>query len=335
MQEIKDMYLSDVSKVVVKPVVFSSSKVEDKSSSEKTSTTTIPTTSVKEVSAASLADHGNPTWIAAQAGFEIGQTVIEKGQETQHAESLFGIVKIDESSDVTLAQLCSYAGKPIRVSVPLERLLSHWAVSKSEAPIEMSSTLKRPNSLYIDDLKATVFRAIVAADTAYAPPPESLAIWRRPDEVRTKRQFKKGELTLVPVARLSNISTVNSSTSAPSVGKHTVLNVDEKVELFVVPPTKPPIKLGETVFDKDVLVGFYWWVTTVSSEEKANMQASHVTQGKIRIPVLVNSKPVEKFEKLEVYKPKPTAVPLQGATVISAEPAAPPDAVAKKKRRKK
>ena len=57
-------------------------------------------------SVATLSDHSDPIWIAQQAGFEVGKTVVEKCRETR-VENVFTITKI--GTTVRVVQLCRHA----------------------------------------------------------------------------------------------------------------------------------------------------------------------------------------------------------------------------------
>ena len=323
LEQIKQMYLKSMSEIAKADIVFepwgAGKKAEapaTESKSESSQTATQPVSNM-----ASLSDHQDPEWVAERAGFGIGVTVIEKKQDEISPDGLFGIFEIN-ASQVTLQQLCSYSGKPLKVSMTLSNLLNNWMPTKMEPPIEMVSRQQRPLSLDVDSQKASIFKALMVADSKSAGA-ESIVFWRRPDEVRTSKHIGAGALTLVPVAPLANISTKsNSAGSAPSLGKYTIGS--DEVEFFVLSPSKPSTKAAEVSFAPEVVLSAYWWIGTTHIQGKANMHASHITENGIRIPIMTNSKPLGPFTKLMAYKARTACQTLKGATVIDAE--APEDA---------
>eukprot|EP00959_Pyramimonas_sp_CCMP1952_P292874 6125219-Pyramimonas_sp.AAC.1 len=76
----------------------------------------------------------------------------------------------------------------------------------------MEGDQQRPQQLYTDKQKAALKRALPELDAKHMCKHE-LVFWRKPDEVRTTSAIKRGQLTLAPVAPLTNISSESTGSS--------------------------------------------------------------------------------------------------------------------------
>ena len=135
-----------------------------------------------------------------------------------------------------------------------------------------------------------------------------LKFWRKPDEVRTAGAIKAGQLTLVPIAPILNISATNTpSSSGISLGEHSV--GDKQVPFFVIPVPKP--QSDDTKFDEDPPVAAYWWVGPTSDKKQANMATSSISHNGFMIPVTTNTVDIAPNSKLlQHVKPKARAAPI-------------------------
>ena len=72
------------------------------------------------------------------------------------------------------------------LTVALERFLTHWALFTGGAPIRMTEGQKRPKTLQVDMMRATLFNVVLSADVQNKVALEGLHFYRKPDEVRAK-----------------------------------------------------------------------------------------------------------------------------------------------------
>ena len=329
LEEIQQLFLQDVSKLVGTPVMFEAwTGGQSDGDGPKEHDAQKSLRSVPKV--ASLSDHTDPTWIASQAGFEIGGTVVEKGQE-QRPDSLYALFKIEDDL-VYLLQLCSYAGDPIQVQLPMTTFLSNWSKSKAEPPIHMIGGNARSKAIFVDIVKCDIFKALIAADKEKPSAKKSLEFWRRPDEARTSKAIDAWQLALIPVTPLSSISTKVAGGNPQSLGHHAVDDDGNTCEFFAFPPSRPPFKASQSEFSEEAVVAAYWWVSTTSHQSKANMECGVITKHGIDIPVLHNPKPIAPYTKLCLFKAKATAAALGGGKIISPSAAADEPSSAKKQK---
>ena len=287
-EEIQSMFLSDMSKIAGQPVVYDEWKLATPEPASGNRQQSVPE---QRATAATLSDHSSPTWIAGQAGFEVGKQVVEKkaGSALDHPLVIQSI-----EADVFLKQLSSYTGDIVERTVPLEVLIKDWAVSKMEPPVELPSGQNRPHSVGVDAMKCRIFNAIVDADSM-AKAATSISFWRKPDMVRAgSKTIPIGALTLAPVLSLNNITT-KSNPTALHLGKHTV--ADKKVDFFGIAPPKPPPS-GPT---EETLLAGYWWVGSTSVKSEANMEETTKEVRGISVPVLKNCVAIDAFTKLAKY----------------------------------
>ncbi len=307
LREICSKYLEDIGEIVGKKVTFSEWDVDDKgaqSGAGDSSGTTPKATS------ASLRDHSDPVWVAAQSGFSVGKHVVQKSVESS-AEGMFVIFSIGET--VELRQVCRYSGEPVKVQTMLQDLLTAWACTKTEPPMQMQGGQCRPKALALDMQRCMLFRALLDLDAKHVYK-HDLTFWRRPDEVRTQGSIKEGQLVLVPVAPMLNISTKNTSSgSGISLGKHEV--EDKTIEFFVIPLNRPQLqKEVQDAFPDDAVVAAFWWVSSTTDKKQANMALTSVTQNGVEVPVLKNIIDVSPKSKLYMWvKPKAKTECIQDA----------------------
>ena len=134
----------------------------------------------------------------------------------------------------------------------------------------------------VDHQKTLLFQALVAAEGKYYDK-HTLVFWKKPDEVRTTSNIKKGQLVLVPVAPLLNISTKNTSSGyGVSLGEHGIAG--KAMEFFVLPVPKPYNK--DDAVGGNTIVAACWWVISSPSmsttkKKKATMAIEYITQHEI------------------------------------------------------
>ena len=304
--EIQQKFLTELGEVVGKTIAFPEWAIDGAAAVVEPKPTA--STSIQP-SAASLANHNDPVWIASQSGFAVGKIVMEKDVEAS-PEKLFTIFAIAKM--VAIKQVCCYSGKPFHTEVTLQDLLDKWVTSKADPPMQMQGGQRRPKSLEVDKNKAVIFKAVMDLDAKHVNK-HALTFWRRPDFVFTAGTIKEGALVLVPVVPMMSITTKNSSSGTGiSFGQHSV--DDKKVEFFALPVAKPQkedVKVGD-----DVVMAAFWWVissvNTTTDRKLANMALETITQNGVAVPVLKNIIELPPRTKLcLLVKPKAKAAPVK------------------------
>jgi hypothetical protein len=339
--EIKAMFLKDLSDIVGMDIQY------DKWDSDKRAgadgdgagpAAAMHPTKVEQSSVATLSDHSDPIWIAGQAGFTVGENVIERNQRDQRLSSVEAVFKITKiGAIVDMMQTCAYNGQPMIVQVPLEKLLAQWGVSKAQVPMRMTSGQQRSVSLYVEEQKAAIFSAIMEADKLNKAG-ASFEFWRRPDEIRTSVKIPKGHLVLAPVCPLSSITT-KSSPISQLLGKRAIETLKKPMEFFATPVPRPPLKQDEFEWQESVVAGAksmcsvvaFWWVGTTHVKAQANMSLEWVSKKGFDVPVLKNTAELQPFTKLLRFKAKDSVLaPLSDASIVTASAA---DGTATKRRK--
>ena len=314
-EQIKSMFLKDLEAAFGHPVSFEPWGIEADAPAA-------PAASVERTQAfATLAQHDDPAWIASQAKtkFELGMVVYEKTSGSSPATKLFYITSV--ANDVSLAQVCSYVGVPLIVTVPLASFIEGWSHFKGDVPVRMSSGQDWPRKPYaLDITRAALHAAVLQVQQTSL---DSIVFYRRPDEIRVTKKIPKGKLVLAPIASLTNFS-IKGGQSALELGSQPVGGFD-KIPFFVYPAPKPPLQLKSIMeWPEDSSRIAFWWVfgSTTPDKDRANMACFPKTvkvNGKdIAIQVMSNTKELAPGEKLQMFKQK-AAVPvaLKSATVVS------------------
>ena len=304
MDEIKAMFLNDLSKIVGKTIEYSRWNTKDVQvqQPEAAAATAASSTSAAPM-IASLEDHANAAWVAEQHGFSIGQYVLKKGTPATDPESVFVVFAVIDQQ-VTLKQVCTYHGQLAEVTVDLRALLKEWATTKTDLPRKMASSQQRPKTLAVDVQKSIIFKALVESDPKTIVQ-SSLVFWRKPDSVRAgANNIAEGTLVLAPMMPLMNVTT-KASPSAVSFGKFKIVGYDQEVEFFGLPPPKPPADVddGADTWPAQYTVAAFWWVEETSVKKLVNMVEDVIEKNGITIPVLNNSVVIEAHAKLYKYKP--------------------------------
>ena len=127
------------------------------------------------------------------------------------------------------------------------------------------------------------------------------------------RAIFSGELTLVPLVPLSNMSTKKPAAARAQL-------IHEGPDLYLVPLSTPTPLKGKTVLGADQLVVAYWLVGETNTEENANMTEVVIEKGAFKFKCLVNCKDIAPSTSLLIYKAAVAKVArqrLEGAIVIS------------------
>ena len=311
MKRIRSLFLDGMAKIVQGPVHFDKwADVQDDSEDdhEKAPKAGRTEESADAVQLASLGDHASDAWLCSQAGFDIGSQVKEKALEPD-PEHLYVIMDIDDGK-VSLHQVCSFDGVPLKVSVDIGELLDNWTISRVEPPVSMGQGPALPQ-VFDEQLKRNdVFKAIHDLHIKHSKNYDQLSYYRRPDHVRTRSGPIKAEaLVLVPLVPAGSIMSGKKSGSI-------AIN-----DCCVFPAAKPALKEGAPdEWAKGAAVNAYWWVTKTTDKKLVNIQESMHTIRDLDIPTLTNCVDLEPYTRLYVYvKPKTAAKPLLNATVDGAD----------------
>ena len=158
----------------------------------------------------------------------------------------------------------------------------------------------------------TVYQTILDLSTNPDELTTSLAFSIHPSEVRTTTKIGKGKLELFPVTDFKGMSLKRSPQS---------VEVASKVgSVFLVEPCRPRSAESDK-WRPDVVLVPFWWVSSTSNKDDANMQEmKHIDKASgLTFPVWSNSRPLGAHEKLLMFKPKKEVVPLFSAAVSKAK----------------
>jgi hypothetical protein len=306
--EVKQLFLESMSEVVGKPITFDQWAAKAPAAPKPQ----IKAADAETKQLASLNDLNDPEWIAKQAGYEIGGTVIKRGVQST-ISNVYAIFSINDK--VQLQQVCSY-GQPLqRIELDLGEFLHKWHASTMTVPVRMDGDQQRPKSFETDLHKTTIYKAILEADKSATA--SGLVFWRKPDELRSgPKPIPAGKILLAPVAGLMSIST-KQVPRAVKVHEH------NGTSYYIIEPPKPAFDASKSTFPHDAIIAAFWWVGNTDDNKQANMSWTTVTKNGISVPMLTNSVEIQPFTKLSKYR-KTEPVPDKSSMVVitAAEPAA-------------
>ena len=259
----------------------------------------------------SLDQHNSPVWLAEQKGFTVSKLVYEKSTK-RGPTNLFVIVELNDAF-VALEPACDYEHSGKRIRVELGALLKEWGNTDAEPPFQLCNVESSEKPLSTDTLKAKMFLALVAAKKKYEK--TDVLFYRRPDHVRSGKNYAASELTLTPFAPMANISA--KKVLGISLGKHKLAG--DQQELWLVPPAKPPLNASEKQVAESSLCAFFW-VEITAVECEANMKEAEIDINGFKITVMQNFKPLKVHAKLLTYKSqKQAAAPLSNVMFVTAQ----------------
>jgi hypothetical protein len=173
----------------------------------------------------------------------------------------------------------------------------------------------RPSTIDVDKLKCSAFSELLKVDNLHSKglDKQGIALWSNPTMLRSTHAISSGDLTLVPLVPLSNMSTKKPASAKAQL-------IHEGPDLYLVPLSTPTPPKGNTVLDADQLVVAYWLVGETCSEIDANMKEIDIEKGAFKFKCLVNCKDIAPSTPLLIYKAavvKAVGKRLEGATVVS------------------
>jgi hypothetical protein len=235
---------------------------------------------------ATLAEASNPLWIAMQrfsVPLVVGNTYVN---HTEHAGKLFELMKLDiDGASFVEHNVLKPVGSHLAVECKLGEL-KKWVEYKGK----LQKLISRTDQSGSDHTQLELDRCEVYADLCQLaweqePAAEDLLYTINPSELFAGRDFKKGELKLVPFTDVVSKITGSASGSKVAVEVSVGTNV-----VWVQPPTlaKDEIAIGAP----------YWWVKSTPVLDAANMVECKLSRGVITHQCLTNSKAIKKFTKI-------------------------------------
>jgi len=157
-------------------------------------------------------------------------------------------------------------------------------------------------------LKAKAYAGLLDAYLQHPSAEKLLVFGTDPDAVFVCKDVKKGELQLFPCGTLS----LPKDGAEPDMQCKPVCKSKGNPAVFVINPPKCSIHQGEAK-EGSIICPFFW--VKAGDAEAANMQLSSFThESWFSIPVLVNTKPIQKNSQLVMLSTSLEAVKEQAAT---------------------
>ena len=270
---------------------------------------------------------------ACKLGFTQGAHVIEKQAETT---SVWRISSIDDET-VNLMETIDGKDRASK-SLPIGQTLKEWRLYKGKVTCRLDGWDYESNSCsplksdtwQMECVKGAIAIALRGKFAERAHVVEHLELLQNPYMIKTKKDFKAGDLQLVAASQRID---KKSSKDAVSVGRFEAISS----ELFVTPQVVPPVG-KDNQESKAPWVAPFWLVQGCEAEDEANMILKHETVVvgciSVAVPVLVNSRSV-KADTTLCWKKK--SKPLQGRLAkkakTDAHPATEQEPAAKKQRK--
>ena len=262
--------------------------------------------------ALSLGEVGSSAHSASQKGFNVGDKVVQKGMGKEHG--IYVITHIDD--EVKLQEVNPFKDDYIDVSIGLPIFLQKWVAYKSELPSKIEGDWAARHVspatpvVTVDVAKSKLLVALASAsserNSKFA---DQVYLCCKPAAVRAAAPIKKEEFRIVPLCPLGAISTTKGAESIWS--GHTVGAESAKIYLNKsVQPKEPSV----ADWKHESLVDVIWWIGSTDSETDANVAIKHQVVCGSTVPVLTNTKPIKKHALLQLFKPRPGHVALDGAT---------------------
>ena len=248
----------------------------------------------------------DPTTLLLERGFDIGKNVVAKGTDT-----FFKITKISSES-VTVLKQNRVVGKvaPDPVVVEFAEFLGGWEICNPDAaPSELvdwaKATYLRSIFAHQTIVKGAVAEALfeTARDENSAGLDEVLRLTEKPRKtVRTKVGFTTGSLKLVPTTTSIGVVVVPQRIPAGAISLGPLLKTGEHTfEFYLQSSYQKP---------SGTSVGFvepYWFVRESDDDRECNMVLQPIgvaetledpTEVTVEIPLMVNSKEINKYDEL-------------------------------------
>jgi hypothetical protein len=197
-------------------------------------------------------------------------------------------------------------------TVEIEELLKSWGEFKGEPPVAFATEsvgrfgFSVSETVRMDSARCQAYVALRARMASVGAPAVQYAL--RPTEVIVLEAYATGKLELVAFTDLSRFS-------AKKIDSAPVISIGSD-ELYLQEPSRPKTQKDADWKDEMLFVPF-WWVVTTTDEESANMELVKRTVDGVAMPIYVNKRKVNQFERLAVYKPKVVVKPLASAKTVT------------------
>jgi len=244
----------------------------------------------------------DPESVFKENGFEVDCHVKEKGVD----KDVYKVISVGEDIGLQLHDV--FGASSLTVSIPLEKLLTGWAVftGKVETCLPQPAPTKDSESFVSDDLRSKVFSALFGFESQVE---RSLQYMLYPKGVAAAEIIDKGELKLIPLTLVTSMSTEKKGAVCVTVNK---------AKMYLSEPASASKVEGCEKYNYVP----YWWVQDTHEEDKVNMKhVAYKPDSCISVPMLQNTRRVAKNERLYTFKPKVVKQPLQGAKRLPAESA--------------
>ena len=246
---------------------------------------------------ASLDDCSNPQWIATKAGFVVGQCFTDKRTST-----VYKLVSMSDAG-AKFTETDLHTDSPLKQSVTFEELRKHFVVYNGKEQIKVSADFTNfmadtLPALKMDLLKSKAFQSLMeCAGEHCCNEAESVEYFLSPAEVRAAKDFKKGELQLVPVTDLNKLVAKSSS------AKHVISANDKTLTFMIEAPTAARNNVpGDWAKHQRTAFAAFWWVKGTEDSAAANMKLSKIKTETHTFPVYENSRGIKRHEKLQVLE---------------------------------
>ena len=193
-------------------------------------------------------------------------------------------------------------------AVEIEELLKRWGEFKGEPPVAFATEsfgrfgISVSETVRMDSARCQAYVALRAKMASVGAPAAQYAL--RPTEVIVLEAYAAGKLELVAFTDL-----------AKKIDSALVISIGGD-ELYLQEPSRPKTQEDADWKDEMLFVPF-WWVVTTTDEESANVELVKRTVDGVAMPVYVNTRKVNQFDWLAVYKPKVVVKPLASAKTVT------------------
>ena len=211
--------------------------------------------------------------------------------------------------------------------------MQKWNAFKGDLPFIISGDWSpklswESDAATVEDAKATLYKVLQDYVGENAVGPNDVALCGKPQALRAKRDFKKGELILTPFAFMSSFTTT-------AKGNLDIGHKHGEVKLYVAKPGQPSeVNVGD--WKENATVNpFFGGVDSVSQKEKATVSTKAVKVKDVTFKVFHNIKNINAMDPIVYFKPVVKAAPLAGAVVETSVEAKDETSASPKKKAKK
>ena len=296
-----------------------------------------------------MADHASPVMPLTRKG-------IVKGTQVSYNDpadkAVWIVTSIDDNGHCMIKEHAAY-GTSRTATISAEDMMKNFrrtdaTLTKLVDPAWKSLQPSISLQNHIDLMRGVVFAHLIKLSAKHEALWQRLLLIDTPRELRAGTNFKANELTLVPAVPLRSIVGLKKSKGVPNPYAKSVgvllepPKVAEAIEFWIMPMSSWP-KLDVSPGDEPQQVTPFFWVQQKADETEVNMKFMNDTQCvhdvTVTVPLLVNSRPIKKHERLfiqgEAKQPRVQLVPPTHEAKAKAQAAHVGDGKAPTKRQKK